>query len=87
MPTHYFVFLQLSLVQLSPTDTNGRGMRLELKKYCPSMQLEFWSCMNKTLEGKIFANIPAKVLRKNGACHIFSTVYVLKPKVSLIKRN
>uniref|UniRef100_A0A1A9WE79 Reversion-inducing cysteine-rich protein with Kazal motifs n=1 Tax=Glossina brevipalpis TaxID=37001 RepID=A0A1A9WE79_9MUSC len=40
----------LSLIQLTPTDTNGRSMRLELKKYCPSMQLEFWSCMNRTLD-------------------------------------
>ncbi|XP_073837300.1 reversion-inducing-cysteine-rich protein with kazal motifs [Musca autumnalis] len=40
----------LSLVQLSPSDVNGRSIRLEMKKYCPSMQLEFWSCMNRTLE-------------------------------------
>ncbi|XP_054733430.1 reversion-inducing cysteine-rich protein with Kazal motifs [Anastrepha obliqua] len=41
----------LSLVQLANTDNaNGRGLRLELKKYCPSMQISFWSCMNRTLE-------------------------------------
>ncbi|KNC24010.1 hypothetical protein FF38_11603 [Lucilia cuprina] len=35
----------LSLVKLSPP-----AMRSELKKYCPPMQLEFWSCMNRTIE-------------------------------------
>lgn len=54
--TYYFLccLLQLSLVQLASTDNaNGRSLRLELKKYCPSMQTSFWSCMNLTLEGKI----------------------------------
>ncbi|XP_050337513.1 reversion-inducing cysteine-rich protein with Kazal motifs [Bactrocera neohumeralis] len=41
----------LSLVQLASSDNaNGRSLRLELKKYCPSMQTSFWSCMNLTLE-------------------------------------
>ncbi|CAD7005890.1 unnamed protein product [Ceratitis capitata] len=46
-----YLHICLSLVQLSSTDNaNGRGLRLELKKYCPSMQISFWSCMNRTLE-------------------------------------
>lgn len=41
----------LSLVQLAASDLNGRGYRVgELKKYCSSIQVEFWNCMNRTLQ-------------------------------------
>jgi hypothetical protein len=41
---------QLSLVQLA-TSTSIKDSRLQnLKKFCPEIQVEFWSCMNRTLE-------------------------------------
>ncbi|XP_037952722.1 reversion-inducing cysteine-rich protein with Kazal motifs-like [Teleopsis dalmanni] len=40
----------LSLVNLATTDTTGRSIRLELRKYCAPGQFEFWTCMNRTLE-------------------------------------
>lgn len=47
------VFFQLSLIQLDGTSSSGREEpRAELRKFCQPNQMEFWSCVNRTLEGK-----------------------------------
>lgn len=41
---------QLSLVQLA-TSTSIKESRLQnLRKFCPDIQVDFWSCMNRTIE-------------------------------------
>ena len=53
-----FIF-QFSLVQLAADGDSKESNLADVRRYCPSMQTDFWSCMNKTLSGRsmsIFMN-------------------------------
>ncbi|XP_055383709.1 reversion-inducing cysteine-rich protein with Kazal motifs, partial [Condylostylus longicornis] len=40
----------LSLVQLAAVDPNGKEFKLnDLRRFCPDLQSDFWSCINRTL--------------------------------------
>uniref|UniRef100_T1GQ23 Reversion-inducing cysteine-rich with Kazal motifs N-terminal domain-containing protein n=1 Tax=Megaselia scalaris TaxID=36166 RepID=T1GQ23_MEGSC len=41
------ILLQLSLLQLALADNRGLG---DVRKYCPTMQVDFWACLNRTLQ-------------------------------------
>lgn len=45
---------QLSLVNLA-TNFNGKEVRIaDVKRNCPSIETNFWNCMNHTLRGNYF---------------------------------
>lgn len=51
----FYFFIQLLLVQLATTEFDGKDIGLsDLKRNCPSIQNDFWQCMNRTLQGKRF---------------------------------
>lgn len=40
------------MVQLA-AETGSKEVKLQdVKRYCPSISIDFWICMNKTLQGK-----------------------------------
>lgn len=46
-----FIYFQISLIQLDSGNAREEP-RTELRKYCELHQLDFWSCVNRTLEGE-----------------------------------
>lgn len=48
----FFYYFQFSLVQLA-ADADSKDSKLaDVRRYCPSIQIDFWDCMNRTLNGK-----------------------------------
>ncbi len=43
---------QFSLVQLAADPDNKDSNLGDVRRFCPSIQTDFWKCMNKTLNGK-----------------------------------
>lgn len=50
---------QFSLVQLAADGDSKDSNLADVRRYCPSMQTDFWSCMNKTLNGKSMSICPS----------------------------
>lgn len=48
----FFQTFQFSLVQLAAGADSKDSNLAAVRRYCPSIQTDFWRCMNKTLNGK-----------------------------------
>lgn len=51
----FFVSLisfKFSLVQLAADTENKDAKLADVRRFCPSIQTDFWNCMNKTINGK-----------------------------------
>lgn len=53
----FFFYFQFSLVHFAADADNKDSKLADVRRFCPSIQTDFWNCMNNTLSGKFMMYI------------------------------